>query len=53
MCFFLSRSLIDFFNPCNEKQRKNTLWPYERGSVSIVVCHLFVVQVLKRSAVCS
>ena len=30
-----------------------TLWPYERGSVSTVVCHLFVVRVLKRSAVCS
>ena len=26
--FFLSRSLIDFSHPCNEKQRKNTLWPY-------------------------
>ena len=27
--------------------------PYERGSVSTVVCHLFVVRVPKRSAVCS
>ena len=27
-CVFLSRSLIDFSHPCNEKQRKNTLWPY-------------------------
>ena len=35
--FFLSRSLIDFSHPSNEKQRKNTLWPYERGSVSTVV----------------
>ena len=27
VCVFLSRSLIDFSHPCNEKQRKNTLWP--------------------------
>ena len=26
---------------------------YERGSVSTVVCHLFVVRVLERSAMCS
>ena len=49
--FFFFLSLIDFSHPCNEKQRKNTLSPYERGSVSTVVCHLFVVRVLKRSAV--
>ena len=30
-----------------------SMYPYERGSVSTVVCHLFVVRVLERSAVCS
>ena len=30
-----------------------SMYPYERGSVSTVVCHLFVVRVLERSVVCS
>ena len=30
-----------------------SMYPYERGSVSTVVCHLFVVRVPERSAVCS
>ena len=30
-----------------------SMCPYERGSVSTVVCHLFVVRVVERSAVCS
>ena len=30
-----------------------SMYPYERGSVSTVVCHLFVARVLERSAVCS
>ena len=30
-----------------------SMYPYERGSVSTVVCHLFVVRVTERSAVCS
>ena len=30
-----------------------SMYSYERGSVSTVVCHLFVVQVPERSAVCS
>ena len=29
------------------------MYPYERGSVSTMVCHLFVVRVPERSAVCS
>ena len=29
------------------------MYRYERGSVSTVVCHLFVVRVPERSAVCS
>ena len=29
------------------------MYPYERGSVTTVVCHLFVVRVPERSAVCS
>ena len=30
-----------------------SMYPYERGSVSTVVCHLIVVRVPERSAVCS
>ena len=30
-----------------------SMYPYERGSVSTVVCHLFVVRVPERSAACS
>ena len=30
-----------------------SMYPYERGWVSMVVCHLFVVRVPERSAVCS
>ena len=30
-----------------------SMYSYERGSVSTVVCHLFVVRVPERSAVCS
>ena len=42
-----------FTIPLENLQFHWSMYPYERGSVSTVVCHLFVVRVPKRSAVCS
>ena len=42
-----------FAIPLENLQFHWSMYPYERGSVSTVVCHLFVVQVPERSAVCS
>ena len=42
-----------FAIPLENLQFHWSMYPYERGSVSTVVCHLFVVRVPERSAVCS
>ena len=42
-----------FTIPLENLQFHWSMYPYERGLVSNVVCHLFVVQVPERSAVCS
>ena len=42
-----------FTIPLENLQIHWSMYPYERGSVSTVVCHLFVVRVPERSAVCS
>ena len=42
-----------FTIPLENLQFHWSMYPYERGSVSTVVCHLFVVRVPERSAVCS
>ena len=42
-----------FTIPLENLQFHWSTYPYERGSVSTVVCHHFVVRVPERSAVCS
>ena len=42
-----------FAIPLENLQFHWSMYPYERGSVSTVVCHLFVVRVPERSGVCS